>query len=264
MKQKYSILVITYGIFKLSESNTLLSLSKVNKNKSIDDIDVFVWNNKTNYPKNNLDNLNLNIVNSKENKSLSIVYNWFIQKDYDKFLILDQDSFVNEQFIQQFSNEYDLTLPKIIINGKQIYPKKYSNLFYPYCSRVLFEKSSKKIISIGSGIMISKTLKFKILKFHKNVFDERFNFYGVDSSFFLRLNKLPNISIKIDSEILHDLSFSNKNINLFKRVEKSKSVKSKLIYYPSLTNLMVFIYALTLGSLKKKYDFESCVALHLS
>lgn len=254
------ILVVTYGLNKLSESTTIQSLVKWKSNLD-DKLSLTIWNNGPTPINNDIHiSLPIEIIEAQKNTELSKVYNFFIANfPGKKYLILDQDSKFGVELQDNFNSKAHVILPKIIVGDKPIYPRLYPrNLFFLLKKLLPFtlKLNSSNIMSIGSGLMFSHALVLKILKTHDNLFDERFSFYGVDTTFFLRLHKLENVKIEIAQSITHDLSFSKKDLSIWKKQKKSSSVICKLQYYPSFYHLILFFYASTFGVFYNKYDFK--------
>lgn len=153
-----------------------------------------------------------------DNRPLSYLYNEVITKySYgDRFILLDDDSLLDANFFLDIDanlsskNKVDLQLPKIIDNKTKIefYPR-YNGL--PVDDK--YEHDSKEkyfFYSIGSGLIIYKSLVYKILSFYPNLFDTRFALYGVDVSLFRRIKTIEGkgecVNIQIVSKINHSLS----------------------------------------------------------
>lgn len=212
--QKLAMLVILYNK-SFEESETLISIA--NFEKKIHQL-VIVNNGPselkeedTFFEKLKDKHVNVNLNNYVENRPLSWIYNEFIENyDSDYYIFLDDDTQIsknNESYIFSLV-DIDLELPKIIaISDKKQY--------YPIVNGLVFKKNGEinkfsNIFSIGSGLIISKNIK-NIFKIHnENLFDERFALYGVDMSFFRKLNSFnkENINIKVNSEMLIDHSLS--------------------------------------------------------
>lgn len=98
--------------------------------------------------------------------------------------------------------------------------------------------TSKNIMSIGSGLVISKN-SIKILKEKYNeVFDPRFYLYGVDSTFYIRFNrcnfKEPTIIISPIEHSLSRVCIESKKVKQFRAKERAYSMALYLIFYEKI------------------------------
>ncbi|MEV3826268.1 hypothetical protein RI837_13780 [Aeromonas caviae] len=220
MKYKLSILVVLYACHE-DESKTLQSLNKC----SVDErVKIIIWNNG---PKEIITAGNYEVIQTIQNLPLSVIYNKFIESfDSERFVLFDHDSTIHQEYIDillKACNEA-IYLPVIYSNGEAIYPI-YKDSFFSKkitinddCELI----TPKMLMSIASGLSISATLvaKFKLL--YGNVFDERFKFYGVDTSFFIRALK-NNERFIINSSLNHSLSRLEKESEqrtLFRKKER--------------------------------------------
>lgn len=130
------------------------------------------------------------LVNSIENKPLSIIYNDFINANLDCeiFSIFDDDSEISMNYISILKNDsFEIELPKIL-------SRVDSKVYYPTVDRNVFSEDGNiitgDIFSIGSGLTITRTVIDKFNKHKIKLFDEHYALYGVDFSFFRRLKIL--------------------------------------------------------------------------
>ena len=236
------IFVIIYNK-KVEESKTILSLLKM----ECENYDLKIINNgpelvDVNYVENELCNKKTNVTLEQylENKPLSILYNKLLKESYsyDRFIFFDDDTLIPECFFgdinSSFYNGLDLQLPKIISDLDK-------TIYYPLVNDVVISSNAEKIklkhddsiFSIGSGLIIYKSLLEKFNVNNKKLFDERFAFYGVDVSLFKRINLLKktgtSFNIQLCSEIYHDLSRVNSKNNFFRERESMyDSILSKI------------------------------------
>ena len=198
MDKKVCFLVVIYGK-DFWDSSTFLSLEKYSKYK---EIEVYIHNNGPNSLINSFNSNSERFYNFKKisffenlnNQSLSSIYNFFIDKTmlYDRRVILDDDTVLNDSFISKIFDlaYYDLELPKIfeITNNKQYFPL-LSNEILLY-ERDISDIGGGVILSAGSGLVISKKIVDIFVQEKLSLFDQNFFLYGVDYSFFLRLYKI--------------------------------------------------------------------------
>ena len=100
----------------------------------------------------------------------------------------------------------------------------------------------QNIYSIGSGICLHVELIHLFKAQFELVFDERFVLYGVDTTFFKRIQLLPDFNVSIQGEIKHSLSRieEKSEVPLFRKVERSYDIALQLRYYPSRNLFIVY------------------------
>lgn len=192
--------------------------------------------------------------NQIQNKPLSWIYNDFINSiDADYYVLFDDDTEINidyESYLFQMDN-IDLELPKIIsiIDKKQHYPKLNEQIV---SKNGLIERSGE-LFSIGSGLIISNKVKNTFKKYNLELFDSRFALYGVDFSFFRRLNKLGRKFFLISSQTFlnHSLSSAEGMIAKWRAKERLYDEILTIKYYKTFSFLRVlkaiFKYSLKLN-----------------
>ncbi|MEI9651344.1 glycosyltransferase family 2 protein [Enterobacter ludwigii] len=236
-KYQLAILVLLYNK-KPSESTSFISLDKTLQqlNTSYNNVQICLWNNGPD-KFDTKDDLTTSyystaIVETINNESLSVIYNKFLARfDSEKYLILDHDSFVSSEYINECLNDsFEYIIPTIITQNGVQSPKIYNLKSYV---------NNKTLLGIGSGICLTNHACSMVKNKFKTVFDERFYLYGVDSTFFLRLNKIGQADkIKISkSTIFHSLSKfedENKTIKKFREKERSYDQALTLRYYFSV------------------------------
>lgn len=253
---KIAFIVVVYNK-QLEFSETINSLLRLGKEKKFS---CCIVNNgpckvdfmdKKLYP-----NILFNFNEYLNNLPLSYVYNRFIQdySGYDRFVILDDDSVLTESFVDRVFAEdsYDIELPKIYNkDGKLFYPLKKWSVIESFEDN--FDLKDV-VFSIGSGLVINKSIIKIFKKNSMKVFNESFAFYGVDFSFFWELQRLDcNFKITSKSKIIHDMSLHGV-ISDFKLQELYVNFALQIRYYPSVVNFKNFIYSF-LNSLKnRKFD----------
>lgn len=192
---------------------------------------------------------NVILDNQIQNKPLSWIYNDFIQEyESDYYVLFDDDTEINAEYESQMFNMkgVDLELPKIIsINDKVQY--------YPVINSIVQEKKGKiidgkQVFSIGSGLIISKVVKSFFLERKIEIFDSNFALYGVDFSFFRKLNKIQknNMKFNISSStyLNHSLSRAEKNKSIWRENERLIDQTLTLKYYSNYTAIRLLIVVL--------------------
>lgn len=243
-KNKYRLVILVILFNKeISNSVTAISLSKAleSMGTSYEDVMICFWNNG---PKSiSSDNASKyycsTLIETLNNESLSIIYNRFLEMyDSDHYLILDHDSKVGADYINEcLCTESDYMIPTIINSyGVQS----------PIIHNLKSYTDSTTLLALGSGICLSSQVRNIFKKYYETVFDERYYFYGVDSTFFLRLNQIGEAyKIRIsNSYIIHSLSKFEKeddSVKKFRKRERSYDQALTLRYYFSkFTAITVF------------------------
>jgi hypothetical protein len=235
------ILVLLYNK-EINESNTITSLLK--SNVQYQNARIVIWNNGPKHIETIdsvlLENLGYDVVieETLNNESLAVIYNRFIAKNESKkYILLDDDSVLNPKYIlaSSQSKSTDISMPIIYSEGEVRSPKIDEQ---PYGQET--ELTSKnKVITIGSGLVIGIDIVNSLKENYKDIFDERFYLYGVDTTFCFRIydSKLTE-KIKIISGFEHSLSRLEKEdlkTTKFRRLERSYDQGLTLKYYYPLS-----------------------------
>ncbi|CAI1121558.1 glycosyltransferase family 2 protein [Serratia entomophila] len=268
-----SILVVLYNK-KLEESKTLKSLLSFD----ILNAELFIANNGPSSIEITNDSFydrlgnhfgKVQVANFIENRPLSIIYNDFINaNDYsEKFVFLDDDSELSVDFINRVNSNaksFDLELPRIksVVDGVIYYPVERG--------RVVTEDKDhldvQSTISIGSGLIITRSLIEKFAAVGSNLFDERFALYGVDYSLFRimkRINKKnkTNFNLKTYSYINHSLSRAEGKTSEHTVNERLYDAILSARHYPSSNTIWILLrkiikYTLNFNFKKIAYIFS--------
>lgn len=234
---RLAILVLLYNR-KPSESTSFISLDEALQklSTSCHDIQICLWNNGPNKLISEIDytspHYETTVIETIHNESLSCIYNQFLEKyDSEKYLILDHDSLVSIEYLSQCLNEsFEYMIPTIVTQHGVQSPKLYKLRSFI---------GNETLLGIGSGVCLSSEACNVIKGKFSTIFDERFYLYGVDSTFFLRLNKIGLAKkIKVSKNtIIHSLSkFEKEDVAIKKFREKERSYDQALTlrYYFSL------------------------------
>lgn len=182
--------------------------------------------------------------NQVQNKPLSWIYNDFIQQyDADYYVLFDDDTEINIEYQNMLFTVQgiDIELPKIISMSDNVQ-------YYPLVDGAIEQKdgiisNAKEIFSIGSGLVISKGVKLYFIENKMELFDSHFALYGVDFSFFRKINcieqksKVFNISSR--SYINHSLSRAEKETSEWREKERLYDLVLTLKYYYSYAELRI-------------------------
>lgn len=253
------ILVLLYNK-EITESNTINTLLESNIQYS--NARLVIWNNGPEPLKNrdcsHIEALGYDLVieETLHNESLAVIYNKFLAENRaEKYILLDDDSVLNTPYILASSKcgINEVAMPIISSEGKVQSPQINDQ---PYSPKIELTSNSK-VITIGSGLVIGADIAANLKENYKNVFDERFYLYGVDTTFCLRLfNSNLTKKIKIIFGFEHSLSRlekeSQKTIK-FRRLERSYDLGLTLRYYYPLPNALLVVLKVTISTLKRKF-----------
>ncbi|EMX4955233.1 hypothetical protein [Raoultella planticola] len=258
---KTILLVLLYNK-SIGYSETLISLN----NNDYGDYDLIIYNNGPNLLENEklFDQLKIKL-NSVElyqdlsNKPLSIIYNNFFRKNigYDRFIIFDDDTILPATFFADINRgellDTDLQLPliKSKLTGEIFYPA--SN--YKVISDEVSFKNDEYILSIGSGLIIYSNLVRLFNKYNLTLFDERFALYGVDFSFFRRIQKLKNkgevVNIQCKSYLEHSLSRADSSDSQWRQDERFIDTILSILFYSPFYKVVYSISKISLINIIK-------------
>lgn len=260
MSKHYSaaFLVLLYGK-ELADSETLNSLKALSLNST--DCLLVIWNNglaqlqernTESFEQLGFDTFTCETI---ENQSLSQIYNRFMSDfSSDKYIVLDDDSELNQDYLEcAFSlTDSDIGVPQIFSNRKMTGPKRNRKL----CVLDETVSDTDKFFGIGSGLVIGHKVAEKMKRDHGSVFDERFYFYGVDSTFFLRV-KMSRLSSQIHVIIgfehsLSKLKTESAPVTEFRLKEMSYDIGLRLRYYKPLVTGFFLVLKESMSSVLKK------------
>jgi len=244
MNYDFAFLIILYNC-ELNDSNTIKSL--LNSNFDFNNVKITIVNNGPNELRscNHINGIDIELIQDTSNRALSVIYNEFIQNNISKFfVILDHDSILTDEYINDLGKirknfQPDINIPSIYSGSLALGPKVDGKVISgPNINK-------HRLIGIGSGIVFSKNISTTLQKKYGSVFDENFFFYGVDSSFFLRLRR-ENLtrSINIIGPLQHSLSrleIESSEVMSFRNKERSYDLGLTIRYYFSLEYLARFL-----------------------
>lgn len=194
-----------------------------------------------------------------ENKPLSWIYNEFVEEFIsDYYVIFDDDTIISKETESSIFglNDIDIELPKIYAQDKkQYYPivngdvLKSNGLIEGFC----------EVYSIGSGLIFSKKVKDYFEENNIELFDSNFALYGVDTSFFMKINELicNGIIFKMNSSIVleHSLSRAENEISEWRAVERLYDQILTIKYYKNY-KLIRLLKIILKTILKKETDIN--------
>ena len=250
------MLVVLYNQ-QIEDSKTLSCLVKIKKDYQ--NCHLVIWNNGPHCLKNkDCDQfttlgLTYQLIETLENRPLSHIYNQFIQaNNADKYIILDHDSSLSFEYWDSLNaTDNLLLLPKITSHGKMCSPSKLPQNGHKY-------KTKQKFSAITSGMILSNELTNIVKAKYNDIFDESYAFYGIDTSFMLRMKYLSLCDqISVIDGFEHSLSKNEQELEetkLFRAREMAISTALTTRYYPSYSSIRRFIKSI-LRSIRKKNDY---------
>lgn len=232
------ILVVLYNK-KIEDSATLMSLLACN---TVISSKVIVWNNGPNtislndfHEKFEDHGYQFEYVEALNNSSLAMIYNNVLNIPATRYIILDHDSTLNDEYLSDIvhisSNE--VGMPKIY-SGDALVNPCVNMLPIFNLSKVL---PGQLVTTIGSGLVIGNGIASSIRNKFGDVFDERFMLYGVDTTFCYRLHNLHKKNVvKIINGFKHSLSRLESNIEsketlMFRKKERSCDLGLRIRFY---------------------------------
>lgn len=206
----------------------------------------------------------IELINCLYNKPLSIIYNdIFVKYQACNFVILDDDTEISESFVYAMkNNNVDLELPKIKSSSDEL-------IYYPICDGIvtneLVDLDPRKVLSIGSGLIINQALVDKFKTNNLKLFDESYALYGVDFSLFRRIYKIVDLGevVKIRSScfLTHSLSRldMNENRDSFRARERALDLAISTRRYPTINLYYMFLRKIVGESIKMRYGNVYCM-----
>lgn len=232
-----TILVLLYNK-QLADSQTLRSL--IHSRVDFSTCRLVIWNNGPSEILKHLDDCSyggwqsIELVQTIENKPLSYIYNKLID-DYksEYYIFLDDDSTLNDGYLEAvINNQNDVVVPEIYSLGVARSPTVDGNF-----SSGPFQVSDK-VVAIGSGIRISHDIALRVKEYYGDVFDNRYAFYGVDTTFFLRLFHLKlSATIEVVNGFDHNMSrleIESQTMSRFRKIERTLDLGLTLRHYMML------------------------------
>ncbi len=253
-----TILIVLYNK-TVSESSTYKSLIK--DANSLKNIDLLIWNNGPQEVNKILDERetelfrSVTILEDLSNAGLAKIYNFaFTFKDNDFCVFLDDDSEVSAPYIESLLtlDRNTCAVPILTHNGLVQSPtlkkEKVENSELP--------EDRNRFRAVGSGITVGANVANKLKAVYGSVFDEHFLLYGVDTTFFIRLERANLLShLKIIPGFEHSYSrLSDKQdaISDFRQKERAYDEGLRARYYKSKPSLLVYTIRTGLRSVKNQ------------
>ncbi|WP_440054153.1 hypothetical protein ACSLBF_14940 [Pseudoalteromonas sp. T1lg65] len=249
-----AILVLLYNK-ELMESSTVTSL--ISSDLQFSNARLVLWNNgpeslgDTDFLVFQQLGYDVQVMETLYNESLAVIYNSFIRNNKaKKYIFLDDDSNLNSEYIKfaDISSQNKVAMPIITTSGRVENPK-VNSVAYSFGQKI---DSNDRVTTIGSGLVVGDGVIISLLKEFGAVFDERFYFYGVDTSFCFRLN-LNNLNDAI--EFIHGFEHSLSRLKVedpsftgFRVLEHSYSLGLMVRYYHSFPKNVLIVVKVFLNA----------------
>ena len=188
-----------------------------------------------------------------ENRPLRWIYNWVLSGNFNRCVLLDQDTRLGKDYFSALHENPDLDVltPRILTRGHVCYPRLNKQPIDR--DRLL---NVEHLVSIGSGLALSANTVKLMTGRYGSVFDERFALYGVDISFFIRLQKL-GADLKAGSYAALDHSLSeheqeSPELRRFRELEKLYTEILLRLHYKGASKAKVLRYLIRRLSTKRR------------
>lgn len=256
-------------------SSTIKSLSTIEFEKEKIEPFVYVWDNsKEGYNTENVKSLfsrhTFLTTHTGRNESLSTIYNLVIDKYNNKIdwiIILDDDSVLDNEYIKcvkdfillsKSSNDVKVAVPKIYNNNIMISPGKVEGVRGKILSTISSGVvNEENIVSMMSGTVISINDTD-----HLPRFDERLKFYGVDTKFFLDLDKSGYKKYILPYIMEHKSALRDTSLPLQEQFNRFDNLfKARKIIYEAVPNykfrlfLYKFLFSIKASMLRRSLIF---------
>lgn len=205
--------------------------------------------------------------NQLQNKPLSWIYNDFIQScTADYYVLFDDDTEINQQYQDILFNlhDVDLELPEIRARCdlKPRFPLVNSKLLNQRGDII----QPNSIYSVGSGLIISNNIKNFFKEKNIEIFDSHFAFYGVDTTFFIRMNQFiqqgHQFKLSSNTYLNHSLSLTEEALTPWRKNEFIYENILTLKYYSSnMITMNLKLIKLIFRKMKKGELAELKIAL---
>ncbi len=233
----YLILLYNKEVFQSKTFVSLISADYFNE-RSI----VIIWNNGPNHidvdicKEKLVKYYSVEVIETIDNIGLAEIYNTFISRvEAKRYVIFDDDTVLNCEYLKSIDNvEIDESATPIICHGDYRVEPVINGKIYkgpPTC----LSEDTKKITSIASGLVIGSRFAKRVERQFGKVFDERFILYGVDASFFYRINHMK-LAYKfiVLPQLTHSLSRLEKEseqMTKFRVIERANAHALLTRYY---------------------------------
>lgn len=265
----YLILVVIYKE-KIDQAQSVVSLRK--SASYLTKSTILIWDNsptEQTMPEAYAEMFNKIIYrHTPQNRPLSHIYNYVIDNfgNYDFLTIFDQDSEFDERFFQELheatsaNKTIDLFLPIVRSQRNIVSPGSYYFVKGTYWTKRKFGViSTKNLVAINSGM----TIRFSYLRRDFEGYNERLNFYGVDTHFMLEYAKKRAIAFILDYTIQHDSALLSNDEEIEKRISRFRDMwySWKVIHEDSLLRSVLIRMYILYTSIKSATHFKSTAFL---
>ncbi|WP_045402562.1 glycosyltransferase family 2 protein [Vibrio campbellii] len=271
MNEQGTLLVVLYNK-PVADSITLNSL--MNHPNDLGHLDLLIWNNGPQLVDSELADKyhkkfgSITVHQDISNAALSKVYNYALEHNNNGYcVILDDDSTVSDNYISAISEITSSScLVPILTNNGEVQSPLINKKKVESPDQV---EPCKKIRAVGSGIVLGREFQNTLKKAYGSVFDERFLLYGVDATFFTRVETaglLDNIKVIPGFEHSYSRLESGKDsLSEFRKKERAYDKGLRIRYYKSKSSLFVYVLKLLKNILlksdnqKEKYILDAII-----
>lgn len=271
MDDKGTLLVVLYNK-PILDSITLNSL--MSYPDDFHHIDLLIWNNgpamvDPDLPERFHEKFNsITVHQDISNAALSKIYNYALEHNNNSYcVILDDDSTVSNEYLSAISSiESDECLVPILTNKGEVQSPLINKKKVESPDNI---EPCKKIRAVGSGIVLGKGFQDKLKKAFGSVFDERFLLYGVDATFFTRVESaglLGNIKVIPGFEHSYSrLESGEDTLSEFRKKERAYDEGLRIRYYKSKPSIFIYLLKLSKNLLfksdnqKERYIWDAIV-----
>lgn len=241
--KKLLLSVVLYGRLP-KESETIVSLVRCSKELDLSNVTLLLWNNGPSCLKstdrewleNQLSSVKIRYQETVNNLSLAKIYNSVsAEAGFDYYSFWDHDSILTAEYISQAQREvFDILVPLILVGGKSKLPKILGRRIE---KKTTYDEFRGGLRTVLSGLVLSGSLISAYRSTYGEVFDSRYAFYGVDSSFFLRLDfcaRNNDLKLLVAPSVSHSLSRledESSAIKRFRRIERGWDLGITLKHY---------------------------------
>lgn len=230
MNITFLVLLYNKGIEASLTLNTLFY-------ENVDNSSLIIWNNGPSSINITTDTCSLakwqriELIQTLDNRPLSEIYNKVIELyPADRYVFLDDDSQLTSEYLTAIaSSQAGVAVPAIYSHGAYRSPLVRGKFNTgPY-------QVTDKVTAIGSGVGVLDDIAQQLKTHYGDVFDSRFAFYGVDTTFFLRLHHLGlSDQVEMIDGFEHSLSRlerKSQTMSQFRQVERAYDLGLTLRHY---------------------------------
>lgn len=237
---KILILVVLYNL-KPTQSQTLVCLKNLSYVFS-EKPEIFVWINSSEWNESNQEELKDLLVeysvttrHTPENTSLSHIYNSIFDKYSlnDRIIIFDHDTKPTEGYFNEVLNRArttdELIIPQVFSGGRLVSPGgRFLSKGYLKRSVSSGAQPSKNVLAINSGMAICPQVTRCIR------WDERLKFYGTDSYFMTKYERIRDSLFVTKAKLDHSLAIDQNPTREWRLKHANEMARCNSIIYTTM------------------------------